>query len=154
MKTLIKLHIILAIMIAATLSANAQGITVASYVEQTSVSPKLGYMLGYTFDSEIPVEVGAFFHNELMNPANGQTEFYNKRRETSFVGAYFNYPAVVGHKFDLYLQIRTGVVNKENFTITPSLEGRMKLTKQLHIATAVGTRCFRPTAMAKVAWTF
>lgn len=143
------------LMFAFIATTKAQGITASTYIEQTKVSPKLGYMIGYHFGSEYGIEVGGFIQNEMQSPGQTtDTEYYMQRRETSFAGMYFNYPAYMGNKFEVTIQIRTGVVNAENFVITPSVEGSYKLTQKLLVSAGVGTRCFTPTLMSRVAWRF
>lgn len=154
MKTLARISAILVMVLATAFNAAAQGVTISTYVEQTKTSPKLGYMLGYTFDSEIAIEVGLFYHNELPGYDHILAESYMKRRETQFAGFYFGYPAINTEKFDLIIQIRTGVVNNENFVITPTIEGRYKASKRIYVGAGLGTRCFSPTALGKVGWTF
>lgn len=128
-------------------AASAQRIITSSYVEQTKVSPKLGYSIGYKF-ADTHIEVGAFQQNSMTTRSSetGSSMDYEK----SFTGVYMNYPITANNTFSLNFKIRTGVSNGENFVITPAFNGDYKLFKKIQLTGGLGVRAFRPTVMSGI----
>lgn len=126
---------------------NAQGFQASTYIERTHVSPKVGTAVGYEF-SKTQIEVGGFFQQSTV-----QLEAEAGRPMTSemnFIGAYFAYPLVNKGIANLKLNVRTGVSNGENFSITPSVLANVKPLKNISLGAGIGTRALRPTFMASV----
>lgn len=148
---LVVILILLMFVFAAT--TKAQNIAVSTYIEQTKVSPKIGYMMGYHFGEELGIEAGAFYQTEIQAPSQLEATEYNMQpREKTFAGVFFNYPAYNGKKIDVIIQLRTGLVNGENFTITPSIEGKYDLAKNLSVSAGIGTRCLTPSMIGRISY--
>ncbi len=145
MKTLTTLITIL--LIAITFDATSQSFIASTYMEQTHVSPKLGTTIGYSFDSQI--EIGGFYQN-ASSDLSKNSESTSLEQEEEFYGAYFSYPVVDRAKTGLQFNIRTGVVNGQNFLITPSLLGNYKIMNNISVGAGVGIRTFRPTLQASI----
>ena len=142
MKTQTTLLAILLVFFA--MSVQAQTLSMSTYVEQTKVSPKLGTRVGIEFVNQIGL--GGFYQKsaialeaEYGRPMTSENVFY---------GMYFGYPLMNRGAMDLKLNIRTGVTNGENFTITPSVQSSFRLLQKVSLEAGVGVRSFRPTAMA------
>lgn len=130
----------------------AQELRVSSYVETTSVSPKLGVSIGRV--SEFGIEYGGFYQESkileawLMS-AEGTANlprFYEK----TFYGLFFNYPVVSSDNFDVLFNVRTGVVNKLYFVITPSFMANYKPGNRISLGAGIGIRSFRPTLQSSI----
>jgi hypothetical protein len=139
-----KAIIIAVLALGLTSVAMSQTMQVTSYVENTHVSPKLGTAITYLFPGMI--EAGAFYQQS----ATPIEQEYGRplREEREFLGAYMAYPFFIGDKWNVKLNVRTGISNKENFVITPAVQGTYALFRQIKIMAGVGTRNFRPTLMA------
>lgn len=72
---LVVILILLMFVFAAT--TKAQNIAVSTYIEQTKVSPKIGYMMGYHFGEELGIEAGAFYQAEIQAPSQLEATEYN-----------------------------------------------------------------------------
>ncbi len=123
------------------LHSSAQNIMAETYVEKTHISPKLGSSVGYQFLSGI--QVGGFLQRsvEVQAPEYGRP----LTQENSLYGIFFAYPIPTKLKWiDLHLKTRTGVMNNQNFVITPSFHGTYTPFKLLAVSAGVGIRSFQP----------
>lgn len=125
----------------------SQELFVDSYIEKTKVSPKMGIQIGY----ELPggFIVGGFYQQEVSLPSNQEVNrprFYEKE----FYGVALGANLVSWKGLDAYLNVRTGVVNKINFAITPSVTVDYELVKLIHLKAGVGMRSFSPTLMGGI----
>ena len=138
---------VIALTILFTHTLSAQDLTARSYVEKTAIGNKLGTAVGYIFPCK--VEVGGFYQKnaEFMNAQEITERFYEKE----FAGMYLNLPLKHYHKINFDLNVRTGVVNGQNFAITPSLLGSYSPVKAIKMGVGVGARMFRPTLQASLA---
>ncbi|RED97004.1 hypothetical protein [Marinoscillum furvescens] len=144
MKTVISLF---ALMMIASTYIQAQGFQATTYIERTHVSPKVGTAVGYEFN-QTQIEVGGFFQQstvELQAEAGRPLT-----SEMNFIGAYFAYPLLNKGIASLKLNVRTGVSNGENFSITPSILANVKPLRNISLGAGVGTRSLRPTFMASI----
>lgn len=145
MKTLFTFTTILLLFAPSIVSS--QSFKASTYMEQTHISPKLGTTVGYSFDSQI--EIGGFYQSASTGQSRN-SESTSREQEEEFFGAYFSYPVATGEKTGLQFNIRTGVVNGENFLITPSLLGNYRIMKTVSVGAGVGIRTFRPTLQAGI----
>ncbi len=135
-----------ALLIAISLQLHSQSIYASSYTESTHISPKIGAAVGFSFSNQI--ELGGFYQNSVTDVPTRSDGY--KIYEETFMGMYFNYPIVSDRLASLKLNVRTGVTNSENFTITPSLLANYNLLKTMQLGVGVGVRAFRPTLQASV----
>ncbi|WP_258097951.1 hypothetical protein [Marinoscillum pacificum] len=129
-----------------TTIAFGQGLSLKSYIEQTEVGPKVGSALG--FNTKSGIEIGGFFQKAVDGMLTEESTPWNCEKE--FYGAYFTYPVVSGQFFDLGFNVRTGVSNGENFTITPSLLTSVSPIKQVKVGAGLGVRAMRPTVQGVI----
>lgn len=125
--------------------AKAQQPLAGTYLEQTSVGQKVGFQLGY--ETGGGYEIGIFHqqHGSLIQLPFAEPAALPRFYEKTFSGAYFAGNIAEGKNTSLKLMVRTGAVNKTNFSITPSLIGQYNLGKFIRIDCGVGVRAFRPT---------
>ncbi|WP_258105284.1 hypothetical protein [Marinoscillum sp. MHG1-6] len=145
MKTL---FLALAVALLSFTSAFAQSPTVSTYLEQTKMGAKLGYTVGVTFKNQY--QLGGFYQKDISNGDGAENVPRHLIYEQEFYGVYFSAPLKSGEKFGLSTQVRTGVTNGENFTITPSLLGSYRPVKFISLNAGLGIRAFRPTAIAGI----
>jgi len=127
----------------AALTSQAQVLTAHTYVEKTHISPKFGTRLG-VYLPKSQIEVGGFY--QYSAPVSKSELGSYTSYEKEFAGAYINYPLTINNpNLGLDLNLRTGLTNAKNFTITPTLLGHVKLLKQIYLNGGVGVRAFRPT---------
>ena len=119
----------------------AQTTFVSSYIEQTKVGSKVGTQLG--FETRHGYEIGAFYQKEadIIVTEENKPRFYEKE----FKGMFFAGNIIEGRKIKVKLNVRTGVTNKINFTITPSVMGSYQLGKSARLLCGIGMRTLRPT---------
>lgn len=122
----------------------AQDFKITTYVERTYISPKMGMSAGYRFGCSF--EAGGFYQKEIQSGFSEQPE----KCEHEFYGMYFSIPVLCREKFGLDFMIRSGMVNKENFTITPSLNLDYRPFRILGIGGGIGLRNLRPTFMPRI----
>lgn len=120
----------------------AQNAFTTSYVEKTHVSPKIGVLVGYQFASKH--EVGIFYQKEVDMPG-GQDNSIPRFYEKEFFGINVASQLLSFDKANLIMDVRIGVTNKTNFSITPSLKLDYEFIKRFHIQGGVGVRSFNPT---------
>ncbi len=124
-------------------AAYSQGVKAYSYTEINKFSTRLGTALG--FETNNSFEFGAFYQ---FTP--GKSNESRPKYEYKFVGGYLAMPFVVKAKFNLKFKTRVGMVNNENFVITPSLDAQFFLNKFIGFGLGVGARNLRPTAMTTI----
>ncbi len=128
----------------------AQSLFMSTYVERTSVSPKFGTQAGVSFLGGF--EAGTFYQSEsLLQGEEGRSAY---EAEQEFFGVFFTGPLTSGEKFNLLLNVRTGAVNKVNFSITPALLANYKPFRLIQIQAGMGVRNLRPTAIAGLKFNF
>lgn len=122
----------------------AQGLQARTYLERTTVGPKMGTAISYNFKDKF--ELGGFYQQamEMSNPESGRP----LKAENTFCGAYFGYPLMSSPITTVKLNVRTGLSNGENFVITPSIIGTFHPIKLLNIGGGIGIRSLRPTLLA------
>lgn len=125
-----------------------QGIKASTYMEYTSVSPKAGTSLSYFFKDQI--EVGGFYQKSTVEIQ--REEGRPLCAEVEFFGAYFGYPLMVTEKSKINFDIRTGVTNGQNFTITPSISLHHSPIKFISLGVGVGVRSFKPTGVISISF--
>ncbi len=143
---LLKIAIIITILLS-TQTAYGQTVVTSTYLEQTQISPKLGYSIGYQFH-ESPVELGAFQQRSMTmldGDHAGPTDY-----EKDFTGLYMNYEMLQNRLLTLCFKIRTGVSNGENFVITPSVMGDYQIFRKVQLSGGLGVRAFRPTLLSGI----
>ncbi len=141
-----KVIVSLAIIILASINiANAQEVFFNSYIEQTSVSPKVGGQLGYEFS--YGYEVGVFYQKEVNMLGSSDTP-KPRFREEEFVGILLAAPILMADRYNVKLNARTGMRNQFNFAISPSVVGNYKLINTIQVQLGVGIRALRPTFQA------
>jgi hypothetical protein len=147
-----KLTITIIAFIVALGSASAQAPLFRSYVEITKVSPKMGVAIGYK--NNLSWEFGVFYQEASVYETlfTEERDYRPYNYEKTFVGLFFTAPITVSELFDIKCNVRTGVVNGENFVITPTIGADYKLSKKLLVGVGVGARAFRPTLQASVAY--
>lgn len=117
-----------------------QNVNFSSYIEHGKHYPKAGSSATIEFNNNF--EIGGFYQKAFIS---GEA---NPRLEQEFYGMVVGLPFISTPKFSLKLMARAGVVNKESFTITPSLESQVFLVKFLGIKAGVGVRNLSPTILA------
>ncbi|MFY0600084.1 MAG: hypothetical protein JXR03_10470 [Cyclobacteriaceae bacterium] len=139
------LLIIPILLLATTYKVNAQHSFITTYVEKTNVSPKQGIETGYEFKSKF--EIGLFYQTEsnaLDNSEKSKPRFYEKE----FTGFVFAGPLFIRDRYCVKAKVRTGVSNRTNFAITPSLSASYRLFRYVELNSGVGIRAFKPTYLA------
>ncbi len=131
-----------ALLIGVANASHGQEIYTTSYMEKTSVSPKMGIQIGYEFKGGYMI--GGFYQKEVDLPRN---EEVNKPRfyEQEFYGVSFAGNVFTYKNLDAQGNVRTGVSNNINFCITPSIMLDYRLIKLIHIKGGIGVRGFKPT---------
>ena len=126
--------------------ALGQTMEASTYIERTHISPKVGSAVGVHFKNNF--EVGGFYQQSTveLQAEPGRPLMY----ENQFYGLYLGCPIKNTDYFDLKVNIRTGVSNNENFVITPSVMGSVKLLRKISLTGGIGTRSLRPTYMASL----
>ncbi len=124
-------------------TAYTQGFKAYSYTESSKFSTRLGTAFG--FETNNSFEFGAFYH---VKP--GKSSESRPKHEYKFVGGYFAMPFVSNQNFNLKFKARVGMVNRENFVITPSLDAQFYLNKFIGLGLGVGTRNLNPTVMTSI----
>ena len=124
-------------------TAYTQGIKAYSYTESNKFSTRLGTAVG--FETNNSIEFGAFYQ---VSP--GKSDDSKPKYETKFAGGYLAMPLVSNPNFNLKFKARAGVVNRENFVITPSLDAQFFLKEFIGLGLGVGTRNLRPTFMTSI----
>ena len=141
-----KLLYVLIFILAAQGKISAQSLTIRSYVEKTSVSPKRGIAVGVKFPCNI--EIGGFHQKESSMVVSSEKEPW--RYEKEFYGFFFQYPVYSKGSLDLGFNIRTGLSNNENFVITPAITADYRIGRLLSVGAAFGSRAMSPTISAGV----
>jgi hypothetical protein len=144
-KTYLTLTLISGIIFILVARSFAQPLKLTSYFEHTHVSPKIGTSAGYIFGCSF--EIGGFYQQEI-NP--GFYERISRKREEEFFGAYIAIPMLCKNHFNLDFQVRTGIVNREYFAITPSIHFTYRPVRFLGISAGMGVRNFRPTVIPRI----
>ena len=123
----------------------SQYLTARTYLESTVVNEKIGTSIDYQFIGGY--QLGLFMQRSAtrlseMNPGYYEREFY---------GISASYPLTQGmKKLNLDLNTRIGLVNDQNFIISPSLLASYTPYKILTFGAGIGARLFRPTFMVSV----
>lgn len=150
MKKLLVIFALLAVTIA---TANAQQLSAKVYIEQTTVNMKNGAALGVSFPKG--GGLGAFYQQTATEMLDTDEEdLMEKNYEKDFYGIYMAYPIVNKPAFELDLQVRTGMVNGENFAITPSVLAGFKPVKHITLEAGLGARSFSLTYQVGVKFNF
>lgn len=126
---------------------SAQSIKAGSYMERTFSSPMVGTSITYEFKGR--AEIGGYAQR-AMNVAGGESADGYQRTETEFYGAFFAYPLVYSEKASLKFNARAGLVNGENFLITPGLTASYSPYSVITLSGGVGVRSFLPTLMGQI----
>ncbi len=153
------LTFILVVFLFSSHMGNAQQLFMSSYFEATKVSPKLGTEMGARLSYDIDyagynnrmwIEMGGFYQKEanvlFENNETVSLRFYEKE----FYGLFFAAPVTSFNNGSLMLKVRTGVINGENFAITPSAIANYRLSRHLEINIGVGVRSFNPTVQSGI----
>jgi len=129
-----------------------QRLVTSSYVEYTSVSPKTGLSIGAV--NYYGWEYGGFYQDAkvLESVLMSETKLSKlpRRYERVFYGAYFTVPLTNLLSGELKLNVRTGVINNENFVITPSLLADFRLNQLLSVGGGLGVRALAPTVQTRI----
>ena len=140
---------LLLILLTAFKAAQSQRLVATSYMEHTVVSPKTGLMVGNQFTFSYPgyksiqFTAGAFYQSEVKMISG---EGSGQPHETVFTGLFTEWSVINIGKFNTLLNIRTGVQNKTNFQITPSLKATYDVTNNFSLMSGIGSRgLFSPT---------
>lgn len=137
-------------------SANAQHVMVRTYIEQTKVGPKSGVSAAYV--SKFGFEVGGFYQNErYMNSImvfDQNPSQFPKEYEQEFYGFLVAAPVITREDFQSKVVIRTGLINNEYLTITPTFLTEIKPYERVSMGLGVGFRAFRPTWQGSIGFTF
>lgn len=152
-----KKQLLLPLLLVAVLgTASAQKLVVKTYVEKTNMSPKTGTSIG--FENKFKWEFGGFYQEaslmESIMLTDEDLENLPRLYEKEFGGIYIAVPMTIREKYVIKAQVRTGVTNGENFTITPSVLADYMLADKIRIGMGVGSRGFRPTMQASVSFAF
>ncbi len=125
-----------------------------TYIERTVTGPKLGIGLG--IKGHGGYEYGGFYQEaQLLGPTSSDiTSTKPYPYEKTFYGLYGTGTLLTRRWYDLKLQARMGITNKENFIITPSVIGRVKLANWISLETGLGFRQFRPTYQGAIVVSF
>lgn len=121
-----------------------QGLQVTTYAEQTKKGTKLGTAMGINLAHNFGV--GAFYQQSVQKFEAEQ--FRPLMEENEFFGIYMTGNMYKTELFSLNAMVRTGVTNRENFAITPSILATFKLAKMIEFNAGMGVRCFNPTLTA------
>lgn len=141
-----KYLLLISLLITVLKTVIAQQVVVTAYVEKTHVGPKSGTSIGHL--NEYGWEYGAFYQESSLLESmlsEQQRALLPRFYEREFFGAYFTVPLVDTDLLSVRTQIRTGVVNREYFIITPSFLGDIRASKNIRFGLGVGTRALRPT---------
>ncbi len=128
-------------------SSLSQNIVALSYIERTIASPKYGSSIGVELKSHIGL--GGFFQQSQEYIMRNELS-KSRMHEREFFGFYMDYPITRRRKIGIDFKVRTGVTNRENFVITPSIHAHYKASRLLSIGAGIGTRAFRPTLITNI----
>ena len=132
-------------------AAIGQGLVTSTYVETTSVGPKAGIAVGAVN------QYGGFYQEsktlESLVMSETTRSALPHRYERVFAGLYFSVPVTFYNRGEIKFNVRTGVVNKESFIITPSLLADYRLNNLISIGGGVGVRNMAPTIQTKISFT-
>lgn len=134
------------ILFACITGVHAQKLTLNNYVEQTKISTKMGTAIGVALPHQFTV--GGFYQKSIQKIEN--EPFRPAMEETEFFGVYFTGNLFQSQKLTVDTMVRTGVTNRENFAITPSVLVNYDVAKFIKINGGFGVRCFTPTLMAGI----
>ena len=136
-------------------AAIGQGLVTSTYVETTSVGPKAGIAVGAV--NQYGWEYGGFYQEsktlESLVMSETTRSALPHRYERVFAGLYFSVPVTFYNRGEIKFNVRTGVVNKESFIITPSLLADYRLNNLISIGGGVGVRNMAPTIQTKISFT-
>lgn len=124
-------------------AAHSQRLVISSYMEHTVVSPKTGLLVGNQFTLKYPgyepvqFTMGGFYQSEIKMIASESSE---EAREKVFTGLFTEWSVFHANRFNTLLNVRTGVQNKTNFSITPSIKVSYDLSKNISLMSGVGSR--------------
>ena len=135
----------------------SQGFEVRTYVEQTIVGTKVGTAIGRetkaSYRTPLSWEYGGFYQ-EAVDLSNAPVNEVDKEAATVYEKEFFGlYGGVVlrdGNFINVRFNVRTGVTNRENFAITPSVLGQVKVLRSVRIGGGLGIRSFRPTYQGSI----
>ena len=127
-----------------------QNLSLRTYVESTNVSSKMGTAIG--FENDLGFEYGGFYQESTLmdNLIKKETTTRPRLYEKEFFGLYGAAAIVQKASYDLKLQVRMGVVNREHFSITPSILANYHLFKSVSIGGGIGTRAFQLTYQGSI----
>ncbi len=137
-------------------SASAQKLIIRTYLEKTHMSPKTGTSIG--FENQFEWEYGVFFQEaslmESLMMSEAALEDLPRQYEREFAGLYFAVPIISRAAYIVKMNVRTGLTNRENFAITPSILADYRLANHIRLGMGVGSRNFRPTIQGSLAFSF
>ena len=103
------------------------------YTEVTHVSPKIGTAITYAVPGTIgDIELGVFYQKSASQIGD-PSELLQTPYEEQFYGLWTSFTMLDKPRYELDLDIRTGMANGTNFVITPSVRGGLKLGEKLKI---------------------
>ncbi|MEQ8546821.1 MAG: hypothetical protein RIC03_02870 [Cyclobacteriaceae bacterium] len=138
--------IIIALFVLTSWNVLGQSIAVSNNVEITTGGTKYGVSVGWS--DKWNIEYGMFHLRAPQNSfenVEGVQYHQESLNENNFSGLYFSYPLTRGEHVDFGLMVRTGLVNVQDFKITPSVMGRLHLTDRINLNLGLGFRALSPT---------
>ncbi len=137
------------LIIAVAVSAQAQGLKGATYVEKTKMTLKMGHSVGVTLPGYLgDMEVGGFYQKAMVDPGVESTR--RKVIEEKFYGLYMGVSFLQTQRVNMNFNVRAGAVNDKYLVITPSVYSDVALTSFLAVGAGLGMRNLMPTYQARV----
>lgn len=149
-KTLAWMKMLLYLMLVLTFEiCTSQDLKLETYIEKTHVSPKAG--IRFIFVGRDRLEMGAFYQRHTYIEWKEQSTL-PRFHEKEFYGLRLGYPLVTAYNqsYSIKFHVRTGMVNNQNFIITPSITSALQFWKIFNVGVGVGMRAFRPTMIGSL----
>lgn len=149
MIVIVKLLPIIILLLVVTSYGRAQGVKVTSYIEKTKMSPKVGHSIGMVFPGYLgDMELGGFYQKSMASNYEGSAS--SRIMEEKFFGFYIGVSFVQTKRLNLIFNLRTGSVNDEFLTITPSVFSDFMISKFLGVGVGMGMRNLQPTYSGRI----
>ncbi len=136
-----------------SLEGFSQPMNASVYLENTKFNPMTGFSFSVTMENHM--EIGGFYQESLLLERiihAGDTKVKNlpASHEQHFYGILINYPLHDHGPLSFTLNVRTGVINHETFTVNPTVLTDLRVFEKLEIGAGVGVRCFTPTLLGSI----
>lgn len=128
------------VILISAINVSAQQFVVGAQMEYTVSGSEAGVVMMY--ESKELVDIGLFYQ---------RSEFSGEREvENGFYGAMLQLPIVKTEKLVFYGAVRGGIINREFFFVTPSIQTRINLRSRWGVGFGMGIRSGYPSASARL----